>query len=187
MARSGAGIKGPFCFRACPCQPCSSSALPCDGFFKGVFSVSTDKNLSAGDEIDSRCLKCKSVTNHTIIAMLEGKAAKVECNTCHARHKYRSPVTVKKKSSGVRRVTKKKAAGSKGGRMTPEMKAAAHYETVLADRSMEGALPYAMTATFAQGDLIDHPKFGLGLVTRKISANRIEVTFRIGIKILVCG
>lgn len=143
--------------------------------------MSTDKNLSAGDEIDSRCLKCKAVTNHTIIAMLKGKAAKVECNTCHARHKYRSPVTVKK-SSGVRRVAKKKT----GGRMTPEMKAAAHYETVLADRSREGALPYAMTATFAQEDLIDHPKFGLGLITRKISANRIEVTFKVGIKILVC-
>ena len=144
--------------------------------------MSTDKNLSAGDEIDSRCLKCKSVTNHTIIAMLNGKAAKVECNTCHGRHKYRSPVTVKK-SSGVRKVGKKKTAG----RMSPEVKAAAHYETVLADRSMEGALPYAMTATFAQGDLIDHSKFGLGLVTRKISASRIEVTFRVGIKILVCG
>lgn len=149
--------------------------------------MSTDKNLSAGDEIDSRCLKCKAVTNHTIIAMLEGKAAKVECNTCHARHKYRSPVTVKKKSSGVRRVAKKKATGSKkGGRMSPEMKAAAHFETVLGDRSREGALPYAMTATFAQEDLIDHPKFGLGLITSKISASRIEVTFEVGIKVLVC-
>ena len=148
--------------------------------------MSTDKNLSAGDQIDSRCLKCKDVTNHIIVAMLNGRAAKVECNVCHGRHNYRPPTV--EKSSGVRRVGKKKGpAGKKGGRMSPEMKAAAHYETVFADRSLEGALPYAMTATFAQKDLIDHPNFGLGLVTRKISANMIEVTFRVGVKIMVCG
>ncbi|MGV1099137.1 hypothetical protein ACUUL3_06945 [Thiovibrio sp. JS02] len=148
--------------------------------------MSSDKTHSAGDEIDSRCLKCKTITNHTIVAMLGGRVAKVECNTCHGRHNYRPPAA--EKSGVLRRGGGGKVSGGKGGgRVSPEMKAAAHYEEVLAGRSPEGALPYAMTATFAQGDLIEHPDFGLGLVTKKISASRIEVIFRAGVKVMVCG
>ncbi len=34
-----------------------------------------------------------------------------------------------------------------------------------------------MTAAFTQRDLVDHLNFGLGLITRKISPKRIEVTY----------
>ena len=49
------------------------------------------KQLSAGDYIASRCSKCKDTTNHTIVAMVEGKVVRVQCNICNSVHNHRSP------------------------------------------------------------------------------------------------
>jgi len=43
-----------------------------------------------------------------------------------------------------------------------------------------------VTATFKQGDLLDHAFFGLGLVVATTQPNKIEVIFREGGKILIC-
>jgi len=147
--------------------------------------VKIDHELSAGDQVDSRCLKCKAVTNHTIVAMSGGKIAKVECNTCRGRHNYRPESAPKNKV--VQRKGEKISARAAGARISEEMKAAALFDSLLAGRNGDGGIAYAMTGDFAQGALIDHPTFGLGVVSRKISATRIEVVFRSGVKILVCG
>ncbi len=45
--------------------------------------------LRLGDEIDDFCVKCKRITNHSIVSMLEGDPAKVRCRTCYSDHDYR--------------------------------------------------------------------------------------------------
>ena len=45
--------------------------------------------LRLGDTIDDYCVKCKRVTNHAVVSLLEGKAAKVRCKTCYSDHDYR--------------------------------------------------------------------------------------------------
>lgn len=42
-----------------------------------------------GDVIDDFCIKCRRLTNHSIVSILEGKAAKVRCRTCYNDHDYR--------------------------------------------------------------------------------------------------
>ena len=42
-----------------------------------------------GDTIDDYCVKCKRITNHSVVSMLNGEPAKVRCRTCHADHDYR--------------------------------------------------------------------------------------------------
>jgi hypothetical protein len=42
-----------------------------------------------GDVIDDHCVKCRRVTNHSIVSLVEGKAAKVRCRTCYHDHDYR--------------------------------------------------------------------------------------------------
>ena len=51
----------------------------------------TTKKLSAGDIIESRCTKCREVLNHRIVAMVDGKVVRVECNTCNGVHNYYPP------------------------------------------------------------------------------------------------
>lgn len=45
--------------------------------------------LRLGDDIDDFCIKCKRLTNHTIVSMVEEKPAKVRCRTCYNDHDYR--------------------------------------------------------------------------------------------------
>ena len=40
-----------------------------------------NKTLSAGDQVESRCTKCRKVTNHIVIAMTGDTPSKVQCNT----------------------------------------------------------------------------------------------------------
>jgi hypothetical protein len=43
-----------------------------------------------GDVIDDFCVKCRRLTNHSIVSLLDGKAAKVRCRTCYSDHDYRN-------------------------------------------------------------------------------------------------
>ena len=43
-----------------------------------------------GDVIDDYCVKCRRLTNHSIVSLLEGAAAKVRCRTCYSDHDYRN-------------------------------------------------------------------------------------------------
>src|ERR1700690_4237265 len=42
-----------------------------------------------GDDIDDFCVRCKRITNHAIVSVLNGQPAKVPCRTCHSDHDYR--------------------------------------------------------------------------------------------------
>jgi hypothetical protein len=42
-----------------------------------------------GDVIDDHCIKCRRVTNHSIVSIVELEAAKVRCRTCYHDHDYR--------------------------------------------------------------------------------------------------
>jgi hypothetical protein len=45
--------------------------------------------LRLGDDVDDYCVKCKRVTNHSILSMVDGEPAKVRCRTCYAEQPYR--------------------------------------------------------------------------------------------------
>lgn len=42
-----------------------------------------------GDVIDDHCVKCRRITNHSIVSLVNGQAAKVRCRTCYHDHDYR--------------------------------------------------------------------------------------------------
>jgi hypothetical protein len=42
-----------------------------------------------GDVIDDFCVKCRRLTNHSVVSLVDGKAAKVRCRTCYSDHDYR--------------------------------------------------------------------------------------------------
>jgi hypothetical protein len=43
-----------------------------------------------GDIIDDFCIKCKRLTNHQVVSILESQPAKVRCRTCYSDHDYRN-------------------------------------------------------------------------------------------------
>lgn len=42
-----------------------------------------------GDVIDDYCVKCRRLTNHSIVSLMNGAAAKVRCRTCYSDHDFR--------------------------------------------------------------------------------------------------
>jgi hypothetical protein len=47
-------------------------------------------DLRLGDVIDDFCVKCRRLTNHSVVSLVDGNAAKVRCRTCYSDHDYRN-------------------------------------------------------------------------------------------------
>jgi hypothetical protein len=149
----------------------------------------TIKKLSAGDIIEARCTKCRDVLNHRIVAMVEGKIVRVECNTCNGVHNYHAPPAVK-----AAKVPRSPAASKP--RSTPAVPRVSKKDPTENEREewaslqptfdVEKALPYDMNARFNVKRLILHPSFGIGLVKTVIIPNKMQVLFQDGIKLLRC-
>lgn len=120
--------------------------------------------------------------NHTIVSMVATRPARVQCNTCNGVHNYR-----KEKTAG----TAAKASTARGSTRQPKKEPgeAARQEWVNLQLGQDGAraLPYDMKAVYKVGNLVRHPKFGIGVVKQMAGANKVEILFEEGIKLLRCG
>lgn len=56
-------------------------------------------DVRLGDVIDDYCVKCRRLTNHSVVSMLNGAPAKVRCRTCYHEHDYRHEEAPPKKDS----------------------------------------------------------------------------------------
>lgn len=135
--------------------------------------------FSAGKEVLSYCGKCKLPLGHIIVSMKDKVTiGKVECNTCHAIHQYKDPATktkkVKKSAGTVKRKSSRKSM-SVGELWMEEM-----------GRASGKAKSYSVRDKFILGDIIDHKKFGPGIVQELID-DKMEVLFEHEIKLLVHG
>jgi hypothetical protein len=126
-----------------------------------------------GGEIDAPCSKCELVLAHTVIAMQGGQPVKVECNTCHAVHRFRA--------------AKGTAAGRPARPVRPPKKAVLTFDELLARRAAAGKRRYSPQETFAADEVIEHPAFGPGLVSTVRDGGKIDVTFRTAVRTLVHG
>lgn len=129
-----------------------------------------------GSDIESYCPKCKSDTSHTVITKYEDEIRRVQCSPCGDVHPYRKPRTeaedeIPEPIAAKKRATLKKPtwqeAMDRGGA-----------------KGRNHARPYSIRDSYAEGDAVLHPKFGIGFVT-EISENKVEVTFEDERRVLV--
>ncbi len=45
--------------------------------------------LRLGDMVDDYCSRCRLVTNHSIVSLVDGAPAKVHCRACYYEHRHR--------------------------------------------------------------------------------------------------
>jgi len=133
--------------------------------------------FAAGKEVISHCGKCKLALAHTIISMKDTSTiGKVECRTCKSSHAYKDPSTKTKK---VR--SKSLIPGGKSKSMSVN-----DLWTEQVGKAAGKPVAYTIKHVFTQGDMIDHKKFGLGIVQGLVDG-KIEVLFQHDIKTLVHG
>jgi len=126
----------------------------------------------AGDNIVSWCTKCKLVLDHTVVALVDDFPKKVKCNTCSGRHIFRAKEPVKKE---------KTAKSPRKPKITP-------YEAFRAELSEEAlshVKKYVIKGNFRKDQVIEHARFGIGLVSSVVQKTRIEVLFEEGEKLLI--
>src|SRR5262252_218106 len=76
------------------------------------------EELKVGGELDAWCTSCKQMKWHTIVALVGGKPAKVECQGCHKQHQFRaappgtSTASSSSGASGERKPRASKAAAA---------------------------------------------------------------------------
>ena len=49
-------------------------------------------SLRLGDIIDDYCIKCRRLTNHAIVSLVDSAAAKVRCRSCYSDNDYRNEI-----------------------------------------------------------------------------------------------
>lgn len=144
-------------------------------------------DIRVGGEIDAVCTRCRLVTNHRIVAMVDGLVKRVICLTCDSQHNYHQPPGEKRPAAAkVRRVSKdmkKTSDPGGGGRVFAQwmQKRQQLSESQLQPR------PYSLKDSYEVGEAIEHPKFGLGFVQRLIAANKMELMFENELKVLACN
>ncbi len=138
-----------------------------------------------GGEVDAFCTRCKLTLAHTILAMVGTKIARVRCNTCGGDHVYRSaPGTTDRPSSSASRGGTSRAASSP--RAEKPEKVVISFEEQLAGKDIANAPRYSPKDTYRVDQVIQHPTFGLGLVTA-VRGDKVDITFKSETKTLVHG
>lgn len=113
------------------------------------------KRVRLGDEVLTYCGKCKEERTHQVMALNAGGAIeRVTCLTCRGNHLYRGRQAAAVKKTG--------AGNVRAARAKPV--------------SAASARAYAPTEVYAAGDVVSHPKFGIGEVVEARSG-KIDVRF----------
>lgn len=143
------------------------------------------KILRVAGEVDGWCTKCRFVLNHRIVSLKNGKAHQVECLTCRTQHLWRPNAPGQKAAaasgSGLSGSSHSEPTGPKAtraSRVTPTMRREQQWEKAILGHAVNEFKSYAVGASFHEGDLLRHKKFGEGVVTRVIDAHKVEVLFR---------
>ncbi len=127
-----------------------------------------------GTDIDAYCTKCQLELAHVVVATVAGRPAKVQCKTCGSVHAYRS-----KDVAPRRRSEPTAGSRSRGGAGRSD------YDDLMKGRDISRAVRYKPATTYGDGDVLSHPTFGVGVVTRVLSDGKIEVLFPAASKVLV--
>lgn len=127
-----------------------------------------------GGEVDAFCTKCQLTLAHTILAMVGTKIARVRCNTCNKDHAMRSA------PGASSRTPKPKAKSRKSDRVVIS------FEERLGQRDPNSARTYSPRDRFEVNEVVNHPTFGLGIVT-VVRPDKIDIDFKGSQKTLVHG
>ena len=150
-----------------------------------------------GGDVDYRCTRCKLELAHTILAMVGGEPVQVKCNTCHTIRKYRNKSkrrtsTTTPKRSATRTATARAANArtiTSRAPAPPSSEARTERWVELMAKADAGNVKrseYNMRETYEVGQVIDHRKFGGGVVDGIVD-RKIRVLFSDGERLLIHG
>lgn len=145
--------------------------------------ATTTNSVSTASEVLAYCGACKMDLAAIIIAKVASKIAKVQCKTCKKEHAFKAPKGVSEPGTltPVRRVSKASSDLLGPKSVSVELE----WQKLMDESAQANRVKYTPKANLALGDVVLHPSFGDGIVTRLSYPNKAEVMFKTDIKILV--
>ena len=116
--------------------------------------MTVQNKLEVGAEVEAMCKTCKGPSIHVIEVIKNDKITKVMCKACLNSHRY-VPV------SEAEEATKPKTAKRKTPLKTKEER---KWSRLLSKVDSEQPIEYEMDKSFTEKDVINHAKFGVGVV-----------------------
>ncbi len=136
------------------------------------------KKLEIGAEVEALCNKCKGATIHVIVAIKSEEMVRVMCKACSSLHRFHPP-----DGKLMKKMVKLKKA--KKAKLTPQARETRKWTKLLQQADPEKAVVYSMSKAYVENDLIQHDKFGLGIVVKILDQRKISVVFEEGLKNMV--
>jgi len=128
-----------------------------------------------GQELNAYCGKCKDERTH-IVAAMDGEAVRrVTCSMCGSTHNYKLKSAAANDGAATEGAPKKRRTSSRRAKEA----------NAFSIDPKKTPKSYDMNNIFSAGDVINHPKFGLGAVEIALPPNKIEVRFQEGKKMLL--
>jgi len=143
------------------------------GLKKGVLD-------SKAKRLDAFCPRCKFETEHVVTFMLGAKIRRIKCTACGAEHNFHRSQLLKMRSAKdemeqAKRKKEEEAEHQALGRM---------YDEQMLGRDISNIKVYSIKEKFYLEDIVNHPSFGIGLVTKLKEDGKVEVLFKSGFKVL---
>ena len=131
-----------------------------------------------GQEIETKCTKCKTETVHAITVLKDDVVKKVICKACLTTHVYRD-------SSASATASKPGRPRQAASGTTVRRGRKSDWPTLVSKIEESEIVDYSISEDFSQLKAIRHKKFGIGVITKIIADNKIEVVFEDNKKVLV--
>jgi hypothetical protein len=141
-----------------------------------------DHSVGVAGDVLAHCNKCELDLWHTVVAKESGLIKRVKCNTCKTEHGLRGEAKLAshKRSAG-------KATMAQVIRVQNRVPHKPWGE-LITGRDAAEAVAYSVKAALAKNGLVQHPAFGLGIVT-DVSGDKTKATvlFESGEKVLAAN
>ncbi len=141
--------------------------------------------FEVGADVEALCNTCGDVW-HVVVAKVGEKITKVECKQCGKQHRFKP--TGDAPSANLKPV---RTPATPRVRTTPSVattssgSSSASAPSIILD-PRKPTRPYKISERFSEGEQIQHPKFGPGVVCA-VEENKIRVNFSEGTKVLLHG
>jgi hypothetical protein len=141
-------------------------------------------SLKVGGEVEAWCGPCGGLTDHAIVAMVDGQPKQVICQSCHNRHGYRT-TPARAKTGTTQPAVKAVEAPARPTRDQLEAKRKEEARFALQKELAEATdvKPFSNKERYKAGQIVSHPEHGRGKIENVLRGS-ILVRFRDGLKSL---
>jgi hypothetical protein len=144
--------------------------------------------IGPGDDVEAWCTRCRMNLNHRVIAVVGNNIQKVVCLTCGSHHKFYPPKNQEPVDKEPREIRTALPDKSRKPASRAASKALGEWTTFMKNMP-PGTMPkpYKVSESYSPAEYVEHPLFGTGRVLEIVGAEKIQVIFKEGRKVLICN